>query len=209
MNQTGMSTEVKGDMRNKGAVGQQRNSEDRIWNDSKGRESVDSVFVVMLSYRGMSHEWGRRRRNECFWRRRLDMNRRRRSNRNRRVRLGWGEMEPARERGEVMRVGETMWGMGQRSDEAGEGTFDLITSWGRIRSELADSLKGDYEIVGVLKDNDLEMHNLWMFAWRVVRNWFQINNKRRPWASDSFVSPSSRRAVVKSMEEVFNRTACW
>jgi hypothetical protein len=30
--------------------------------------------------------------------------------------------------------------------------FDSITSRGKIRSELANTLKGDYEIVGVLED---------------------------------------------------------
>jgi hypothetical protein len=86
---------------------------------------------------------------------------------------GGGEREPARgrgERGEVTRVGETTWGMGQRSEEAGEGTFDLITSRGRIRSELANTLESDYEVVQVLEDEELDRDNLWMFAQRVVRD---------------------------------------
>jgi hypothetical protein len=47
------------------------------------------MFEVVSSYQRTSNERGRRRRNEGFWRKGLDMNGRRRSNRKRRVRLRW------------------------------------------------------------------------------------------------------------------------
>jgi hypothetical protein len=43
----------------------------------------------------------------------------------------------------VTRVRETTWGMGRSSDEDGDGTFDSITSRGKSRSELADTLDGN------------------------------------------------------------------
>jgi hypothetical protein len=79
-------------------------------------------------------------------------------------------MDPARERGEVTMVGRATWGTGRRSDEEGDGTFDSITSRGKIRSELADTLKGDYEVVWVLEDDELEADDLWALARRVVHN---------------------------------------
>jgi hypothetical protein len=60
--------------------------------------------------------------------------------------------------------------MGQRSEEEGEGTFDLITSQGKIRSELANTLEGDHEAVRVLEDDELDADDLWVFARRVVRD---------------------------------------
>jgi hypothetical protein len=83
---------------------------------------------------------------------------------------GVGEMEPVKEGGEVTRVGETTWGIGLRLEEVGDGTLDSITSRGRIRSELTDTLEGDYEVVRVLEDNELDADDLWSFARRVVRD---------------------------------------
>jgi hypothetical protein len=39
-----------------------------------------------------------------------------------------------------------------------------------MRSELADSLKGNYEVVQVLEYDKLDADDLWVFARRVVRD---------------------------------------
>jgi hypothetical protein len=48
--------------------------------------------------------------------------------------------------------------------------LDSITSRGKIRSELANTLKSDYKVVWVLEDDELDMDDLWVFAQRVVPN---------------------------------------
>jgi hypothetical protein len=70
----------------------------------------------------------------------------------------------------VTRVGETTCRMGRRSDDAGDRTFDLITSQGKICSELADTLKSNYKVVRVLEDNELDADDLWMQVRQVVRD---------------------------------------
>jgi hypothetical protein len=65
---------------------------------------------------------------------------------------GGGDGDPARSRGEWTSLGRATWGMERRSDDEGEGTFDSITSRGRIRFGKLDSLKGDYDVVGVVGD---------------------------------------------------------
>jgi hypothetical protein len=39
-----------------------------------------------------------------------------------------------------------------------------------MSSELADSLEGDYEVVWVLEDDELEPDDLWALSRRVVRD---------------------------------------
>jgi hypothetical protein len=71
----------------------------------------------------------------------------------------------------VMRVGETTWGEGgRRSEDDGDGTLDSITSRGSTGGTSSDSLKGDYDVVGVMGDGYTESMDLDDSILRVVRD---------------------------------------
>jgi hypothetical protein len=104
----------------------------------------------MSAYLRTINKRGRRRRNERFWGWGLNTDWRRRSSRKRRVILH-------RRRD----------GASERKGGGDKGRGDDV---GNIHSELADTLEGDYEVVRVLEDDELDSDDLRVFSWRVVRD---------------------------------------